>query len=104
MRFGVRFTDPARSDAVEAARWYGTQSYGLGAAFIDEVRKVTEALATSARRHSYCFGDVRRVALSRFARYNLYYVVSGEEVVVFAVRHSARDPAGLRKRREDLGY
>jgi plasmid stabilization system protein ParE len=102
MKFDVRVTDSARRDADEAADWYERQALGLGDSFTEQFHLAAAALATSAQHHSFRFGDVRCAKLKRFSSYGLFYVISGQEVVIFAVTHQARDPRRLRERRTSL--
>ena len=103
MKFGVCATDAARRDAAEAAGWYETQRPGFGAEFRAEVAIAAKNLAETALHHSVRFADVRRAGLRRFSSYGLFYIVRGDEVKIFALVHSARHPAWVRRRRSDLG-
>lgn len=102
MKFGVRVTDSARCEADEAAEWYERQALGLGDSFTEQFQRAAAALATTARQHAFRFEDVRCAKLKRFSKYGLFYVISGQEVVIFAVIHDSRNPDRLRERRESL--
>ena len=103
MKFIVHATDSAKRDAAEAAGWYESQRPGLGADFRAEVVAIAKSLGEAALHHSVRFADVRRAGLRRFRSYGRFYVIRGEAVTIFAIVHSARNPAWIRHRRNRLG-
>ena len=81
----------------EAALYYGERARGLGEAFTAEVEAAIVSVQTSPQARAADERGVRRYLLRRFP-YVIHYVVEqgvsgGEEfVVIYAVRHSRRDP------------
>lgn len=103
MSFVVRTIPHAEEDMIEAARWYDRRELGLGEQFLDEVDAVVSSLAERALLYAVRFADTRRAPLRRFKKYGVFYVIRGEEVVVFAVVHGSRSPRWSRLRRKLLG-
>jgi toxin ParE1/3/4 len=81
----------------EAALYYGDRARGLGEAFTTEVEAAIIFIQTSPQTRAASKRGVRRYLLRRFP-YVIHYVVEqsvsgGEElVVIYAVRHSRRNP------------
>ncbi|MCU0785867.1 MAG: type II toxin-antitoxin system RelE/ParE family toxin [Verrucomicrobia bacterium] len=103
MKFGIRRPRLVEEDQLEAARWYDSQQPGLGDDFLDESERVISALADNALLYSVRFADVRCVRLRRFKRYGVFYVIHGEEIVLLAIHHGARDSRWLAERRKQIG-
>jgi toxin ParE1/3/4 len=102
MKFIVRVTDAAILDQIEAAGWYELQEKGLGRAFEADVAAASYRLEEEALHHRVRFRDVRRASLVRFSSYGIFYFVRETEVIIFAVIHGARNPAGVRRKRGHL--
>lgn len=90
-RFVVRLRDEATADLADAAEWYEGRRPGLGTEFLRAVRARLAALGREPALHAPVRGDVRRVRVRRFP-YLVYFLVVGEQVIVFAVLHGRRDP------------
>ena len=90
-RFGVRLRDEATADLAEAAEWYEQRRVGLGTEFLRAVRAQPAALGRDPWLHAPVRGEVRRARVRRFP-YLVYFLVAGDQVVVFAVLHGRRDP------------
>jgi toxin ParE1/3/4 len=101
MNWRVEFRPEVESDVAEAAHWYESQQSGLGAAFVEEIIQVWDALAEnpllSARRHPR--KNIRWRYPKRFPYRVIYEVLEAEHsVVVAAVLHAARDDKHWRAR------
>jgi plasmid stabilization system protein ParE len=103
MSFVVRKIPHADEDMLEAARWYDRRELGLGDQFLDEVDAAVASLGDRALLYAVRFADARRAPVRRFRKYGVFYVIRGEEVVVFAVVHGSRSPRWARLRRRLLG-
>ena len=90
-RFVVRLRDEASADLAEAAEWYEERRPGLGTEFLRAVRARLAALGRDPLLYPPIHGEVRRVRVRRFP-YLAYFLVVGEQVIVFAVLHGRRDP------------
>jgi plasmid stabilization system protein ParE len=75
----------------DAYKWYDDQKPGLGDDFLDEL----DGLYNKLSSHPEYFGKVkknfRQAALKRFPFVIVYEIIK-EEVVVFAVFHTSRNP------------
>jgi plasmid stabilization system protein ParE len=94
----IIFLPEAEEEMVEAARFYETQTSGLGADFLLEIRRATEGISKNPRAGRVLRGKVRRRLVRRFP-YGLLYHVDPNEIVVVAVMHLRRRPGYWRGRR-----
>jgi toxin ParE1/3/4 len=95
LRKRVRFHEGARDEYVAAARWYEQARPGLGEEFQADVESYVDLVAERSLPGTLAFvernHEVRRVLLNRFP-YAVYFEVSDEECVVWAVAHGRRRP------------
>ena len=98
MKFAIRRLKEVEADQLAAAAWYDAQQPGLGDDFLDESDAVISGLADNALLYSVRFADVRCVWLPRFKRYGVYYIVSGEQVILLAIHHGARERRWVEER------
>jgi len=88
----VKFHPAARSELLEARRWYQARSPVAAMAFAQEVEVAISRMAETPIRFPLAEHGTRRIALRRFP-YNVCYRIVGEEtVVVVAVAHQKRRP------------
>ncbi len=101
MSWRVEFRPEVEEDVAEAAAWYEARQPGLGAAFVEELILVWDALAenpfANSRRHPK--RDIRWRYPERFP-YRIVYEVREREqaVTVVAVLHAARHDRHWRAR------
>ena len=93
MSWRVEFRPEVEEDVAEAAAWYEARQPGLGAAFVEELILVWDALAenpfANSRRHPK--RDIRWRYPERFPYRVVYEVREWEQAVtVVAVLHAAR--------------
>jgi plasmid stabilization system protein ParE len=87
----------AKADMREARRWYERQRADLGAQFTAAVEATLgDILAIPQRFPEVCPG-YRRALLDRFP-YKVIFREVGQRIVVVAVYHNSRDPAGWQER------
>ncbi|HKQ99847.1 MAG TPA: hypothetical protein VJT09_04190 [Pyrinomonadaceae bacterium] len=90
----------AANEIQEAFDWYEGRSEGLGLEFL----RVADACLSGVRRnptsHQLVHAQVRRALLRKFP-YALFYVVSGDTIVVLACFHVKRSPADWQRRADD---
>jgi plasmid stabilization system protein ParE len=82
----------AELDTYEAALWYEGEKTGLGAAFLQAVRRVFLRIGESPLQFPAVMGDVRRALLGRFP-FGVFFFLEGERATVLAVVHLHRPPA-----------
>jgi plasmid stabilization system protein ParE len=94
----IIFLPEAEEEMLEAARFYETQTSGLGADFLLEIRRATEGISKNPGAGRILRGKVHRRLVRRFP-YGLLYRVDPNEIVVMAVMHLRRRPGYWRGRR-----
>jgi plasmid stabilization system protein ParE len=87
----VIFLPPAQEEMTEAARFYETQSKGLGTEFLAEVERTVAAITSHPKAAPIVKQDIRRRLLKRFP-FGVLYVATADEIVVVAVMHLRRRP------------
>jgi len=93
----VRFLPEAEAELLEAARWYREQSPGLDQEFM---RCVDDALATIGRVPNLfplVHRQLRRALVRRFP-YAIFFAVSGNDLLVYAIFHFSRNPKRWKER------
>lgn len=95
----VGFRPAAVLDIEAAYQWYEGQRPGLGEQFLEAVEAAVEAVLAFPEASPIVHRDARRVLLERFP-YGLYYRTAGQQVIVVACMHGARDPNEWRSRLE----
>ncbi len=78
------------------------QQKGLGKRFTRAFRAATAPLAWRAEIHAKIYGDTRRVRIEGFPYYVALYIVRLDQVIVFSVFHSSRNPRLWQMRADDL--
>jgi plasmid stabilization system protein ParE len=91
------FRQQARREFDAAGDWYERERSGLGEAFLIEVDRVLQIIASNPDAFPEVLDGIRKAVIKRFP-YSLYFRVRGESIVVLAVFHSARSPAVWRTR------
>jgi len=81
----------ARRELNEAAQYYESESPGLGAAFLDEVERCTQAIVNFPEAGLLITKTIRRRLLLRFP-YALLYSMRPDRVRVLAVMNLTRRP------------
>ena len=81
----------ARRELNEAAQYYESESQGLGAAFLDEVERCTQAIANFPEAGLLITETIHRRLLQRFP-YALLYTLTSDQVRVLAVMNVKRRP------------
>jgi plasmid stabilization system protein ParE len=87
----------AETDMATAATWYNQQSPGLGTDFLRAVDVCIAAVARNPAMFATVYRKVRRALLRRFP-YGLFFVITGESVVVIACLHWKQNPNRIRSR------
>lgn len=87
----VSFNELAEHELNEAAQYYESEQTGLGAAFLADVRRCTEAVVDNPLAGQIVLQTIRRRLCQRFP-YGLLYTVSDDEIRVLAVMNLRRRP------------
>ena len=87
----VSFNVLAERELNEAAQYYESEQAGLGAAFLSDVRRCTDAVVANPHAGQIVLQSIRRRLCQRF-QYGLLYTVTDGEVRVLAVMNLRRRP------------
>lgn len=88
----ISFHELAERELIEAAEYYEREQPGLGAAFIADVQRCTDAIVEHPTAGGKIRGRVRRRLCRRF-RYGVLYSIRQDSVRVLAVMNLRRRPA-----------
>lgn len=95
----LRFHEEAEAELTEAARYYESQSLGLGTAFLLAVEVSTARIQANPQASPLVSREVHRKLLERFP-YGVLYVIEPDRIRVLAVAHLKRRPGYWRRRRD----
>ncbi len=93
----IRVLESARKDIVDGYHFYEKQAEGIGTYFLDSISADIESLAENAGIHPIYFDTFHRLLAARFP-FAVYYQVSGDTVLVYAVLDCRSEPAWIRTR------
>ena len=98
----IRFLPEADTDLAEARVWYGLQRVGLDVQLMWRIDKTLQQISDTPRRFPLIYRNLRRAIVKQFP-FAIFYEVRRNEIVVFAVFHSKRNPNQLTSRLKHLG-
>ena len=84
-------------DIAEAYGWYERQRPGLGEEFLSCLDACIQRICRQPLGYSVVFESYRRALVRRFP-YAVFYEFEGNEVTVYALFHTARNPMKWRER------
>lgn len=93
----ARFLSVARTELVEAVRYYELQRTGLGGEFRDAVRDAVNRIKAFPAAWHPLDETIRRCQVHRFP-YGVIYSPLASEIVLIAVAHLHREPDYWRER------
>lgn len=99
----VRFQPGAEADLAKARVWYALQREGLDDALTQRVDEALQRIVRSPYAYPVVYRHLRRAVLRQFP-FAIFYEPTQDEILVFAVYHSSRDPKKLRSRLIDKRY
>ena len=88
----LSFHELAERELNDATQYYDREQAGLGAAFIADVQRCTDAILEHPEAGPVIRGRVRRRLCRRF-RYGVLYTIQPDTVRVLAVMNLRRRPA-----------
>lgn len=93
MKFTVEYNPDFYNDIAQAVDWYNEKQDGLGSRLLDNVKKQTANLSTSALHFPIKYDDIRCMCIENFP-YMIHYRVNEQTkiVKVEAMFHTSRDP------------
>jgi len=90
----IRFLREAEIELAEARLWYSLQGEGLDVALMKRVDQALNAIVAAPLSYPVVYRNLRRVVVRQFP-FAIFYEAIGNEIIVFAVYHSRRDPKRL---------
>lgn len=93
----VVFLQEAEQEMLEAARYYESQTPGLGADYLSEIERAVAAIAESPMTWPIIEGELRRRLVRRFP-FGILYRIELKKIVIIAVAHLRRRPGYWRGR------
>ena len=87
----LSFHELAERELIDASEYYEREQPGLGAAFIADVQRCTDAIVEHPEAGAIILGRVRRRLCRRF-RYGVLYTIRQDIVRVLAVMNLRRRP------------
>ena len=91
------FHSEARLEFAEAARWYNSQSRGLGSDLRREVKAAVARIAANPEWFGILEDDIRCCLVHRFP-YGVLYEIRPDRVLIVAVMHLHRAPGYWKSR------
>ena len=91
------FLPEAEQEMFEAARYYESQTAGLGIDFLSEAQRAVDSIAEMPITWPAIEGDLRRRLVRRFP-FGILYRIESDKIVVVAVAHLRRKPGYWKER------
>ena len=101
MGYKIRLLPVAQQDLQAAKKWYNDQKANLGEEFKLQVNQEIDYIGEFPEHYQRKYKELRQSLVKRFP-YAIFYLVEEEkeQVVIFGVLHTSRDPEMIRKRRK----
>jgi len=93
MTFNLIVSLPAETDIEEIIEWYGNENKDLSREFVRILEQTFEQVTANPFLFQQVFEDYRIVNTAKFP-YKIIYRISENKVIVLAVIHHKRNPAG----------
>lgn len=93
----IRFQPEAEAELAEARVWYALQREGLDDALMQRVDEALQRILRAPYAYQVVYRQFRRAVLHQFP-FAIFYQPTDDEIRVFAIYHSSRDPKKLRSR------
>lgn len=96
MTYAISFLPEVEEDAINGFRWYEEKAIGLGEEFLRLFYAIAGEINRNSLIYQTVYKDFRRCLLRRFP-YAVYYKVEGQEIIVYALFHCARNPTVIKR-------
>jgi len=93
-------TPEAELDLIEAIRWYDERDQKLGDQLLRNLYRCIASIERNPRLYPLVHRQMRRALVRRFP-FQILYEIESEEIIIYAIFHSARDPEAWKRRRAD---
>jgi plasmid stabilization system protein ParE len=91
----------AETELAEARIWYGLLRDGLDLELMQRIDETLQRISNAPQRFPRVHRQLRRAIVKKFP-FGIFYEVTHDEILVFAVFHSRRDPRKLTSRLKHL--
>lgn len=91
----VEILESARKDLVDGFYFYQKQADGIGSYFLESMYSDIDSLRDNAGIHPILFTEYHRLLATRFP-FAVYYKVTQDSALVYAVLDCRREPAWIR--------
>jgi plasmid stabilization system protein ParE len=95
----LRLTPAAEADVKGVHAWFRDRGHDLDDRFFQALDQCLDAIERNPFAFAVVHRDIRRALLRQFP-YCIFYVVSGQEIVVLACIHGDRDSETWKNRRD----
>lgn len=93
----IRFLPEADAELAEARLWYGLQREGLDVSLMQRIDETLQRISNAPSRFPVVYRHLRSAIVKQFP-FAVFYEVTENEILVFAVFHSRRNPKQLTSR------
>ena len=93
----IRFTPEADAELAEARQWYSHQRQDLDLEFMQCIDDALSRIVNNPHLFPLVYRNFRRAVVHRFP-FAVFYEVVVDEIEVFAIFHSRRDPEAWKSR------
>lgn len=90
----IRFQPEAEAELAEARLWYALHREGWDDALTQRVDETLQRILRAPYAYPVVYRHLRRAVVRRVP-FAVFYEITVDEIVVFAVYHSSRDPKNL---------
>jgi plasmid stabilization system protein ParE len=97
MNYELVFKEEADQEITESFIWYEKQQLGLGELFLSEIDKGISLILSNPYQYAIRHNNKRAAVIKRFPFLIIYEIIENE-IVIYAVFHSSRDPKIWKKR------
>jgi plasmid stabilization system protein ParE len=97
--YKIKIFPLALSDIQDATNWYNKQSSGLGKHFQKQVLKQISKLNLNANIYAIRYNNIRCMVIKKFP-FMVHYLIENDQVLIFAVLHTSRNPKIWEKLRD----
>ncbi|MBA2762854.1 MAG: type II toxin-antitoxin system RelE/ParE family toxin [Segetibacter sp.] len=102
MEYQIKIYREARSDIHQIIKWYDLQAEGLGDKFEAMLDNAINSIANNPTAFAYLFENVRRIRVKKFP-YIIFYKIDQQNINIFGVIHTKRNPYLIKERFKHLG-
>jgi len=97
MKYKLELKEEAKHDILSANFWYTQQVPGLNLKFIQQVEYTLKVVLKNPKTYKRIYKQFRQAALHKFP-YVIIYEHQADDIIVYAVFHSSRNPKEKLKR------